>query len=65
MNAQRKTISTNVSISGIGLHSGIYTTVELRPRRRKRHHVRSRRPAWPAHPGAAGFDHCTRLRNDR
>jgi UDP-3-O-[3-hydroxymyristoyl] N-acetylglucosamine deacetylase len=31
MNAQRKTISTNVSISGIGLHSGIYTTVELRP----------------------------------
>src|SRR5213595_1642267 len=31
MNAQRKTISTNVSISGIGLHSGIYTTVELQP----------------------------------
>ncbi|HEX9493640.1 MAG TPA: UDP-3-O-acyl-N-acetylglucosamine deacetylase [Thermoanaerobaculia bacterium] len=31
MNAQRKTISTNVSISGIGLHSGIYTTLELRP----------------------------------
>ncbi len=31
MTAQRKTISTNVSISGIGLHSGIYTTVELRP----------------------------------
>ncbi len=31
MNAQRKTIRTNVSISGIGLHSGIYTTVELRP----------------------------------
>ncbi|HMC22932.1 MAG TPA: UDP-3-O-acyl-N-acetylglucosamine deacetylase [Thermoanaerobaculia bacterium] len=31
MNAQRKTINTPVSISGIGLHSGIYTTVELRP----------------------------------
>jgi len=31
MSAQRKTISTNVSISGIGLHSGIYTTLELRP----------------------------------
>src|SRR6266516_1379379 len=31
MNAQRKTIGTNVSISGIGLHSGIYTKVELRP----------------------------------
>lgn len=31
MNAQRKTINANVSISGIGLHSGIYTTVELRP----------------------------------
>jgi len=31
MNAQRKTINTSVSISGIGLHSGIYTTVELRP----------------------------------
>ena len=27
----RKTINTNVSITGIGLHSGIYTTVELRP----------------------------------
>src|SRR6266849_2865002 len=31
MNAQRKTLRSNVSISGIGLHSGIYTTVELRP----------------------------------
>ena len=31
MNEQRKTINTPVSISGIGLHSGIYTTVELRP----------------------------------
>lgn len=31
MYAQRKTISTNVSITGIGLHSGIYTTVELQP----------------------------------
>src|SRR5947209_5879116 len=31
MNAQRKTINTPVSISGIGLHSGIYTTVELKP----------------------------------
>ncbi len=31
MSAQRKTINTNVSITGIGLHSGIYTTVELRP----------------------------------
>jgi UDP-3-O-[3-hydroxymyristoyl] N-acetylglucosamine deacetylase len=30
MFVQRKTINTNVSISGIGLHSGIYTTVELR-----------------------------------
>lgn len=29
MFAQRKTINTPVSISGIGLHSGIYTTVEL------------------------------------
>lgn len=31
MSAQRKTINTPVSISGIGLHSGIYTTVELKP----------------------------------
>jgi UDP-3-O-[3-hydroxymyristoyl] N-acetylglucosamine deacetylase len=31
MFAQRKTINTSVSITGIGLHSGIYTTVELRP----------------------------------
>src|SRR5215212_3360851 len=31
MYVQRKTINTSVSISGIGLHSGLYTTVELRP----------------------------------
>jgi UDP-3-O-[3-hydroxymyristoyl] N-acetylglucosamine deacetylase len=31
MYVQRKTINTTVSITGIGLHSGIYTTVELRP----------------------------------
>jgi UDP-3-O-[3-hydroxymyristoyl] N-acetylglucosamine deacetylase len=31
MRVQRKTINTNVSITGIGLHSGIYTTVELHP----------------------------------
>ena len=31
MYAQRKSINTNVSITGIGLHSGIYTTVELQP----------------------------------
>ncbi len=31
MYAKRKTINTSVSITGIGLHSGIYTTVELRP----------------------------------
>ena len=31
MYVKRKTISTNVSITGIGLHSGIYTKVELRP----------------------------------
>ncbi len=31
MFVQRKTINTEVSITGIGLHSGIYTTVELRP----------------------------------
>jgi UDP-3-O-[3-hydroxymyristoyl] N-acetylglucosamine deacetylase len=31
MNAHRKTINTPVSISGIGLHSGIYTTVKLKP----------------------------------
>ena len=31
MFVQRKTINTSVSISGIGLHSGLYTTVELRP----------------------------------
>lgn len=31
MFVQRKTINTSVSITGIGLHSGIYTTVELRP----------------------------------
>ncbi|HSP33260.1 MAG TPA: UDP-3-O-acyl-N-acetylglucosamine deacetylase [Thermoanaerobaculia bacterium] len=31
MHVQRKTISTAVSITGIGLHSGIYTKVELRP----------------------------------
>ncbi len=31
MYVERKTISTNVSITGIGLHSGIYTTVELHP----------------------------------
>ena len=28
---QRKTVNTDVSITGIGLHSGIYTTVELHP----------------------------------
>ncbi len=31
MHAQRKTINANVSITGIGLHSGIYTKVELHP----------------------------------
>jgi UDP-3-O-[3-hydroxymyristoyl] N-acetylglucosamine deacetylase len=31
MHVQRKTIKSNVSITGIGLHSGIYTTVELHP----------------------------------
>jgi UDP-3-O-[3-hydroxymyristoyl] N-acetylglucosamine deacetylase len=31
MYVHRKTISTSVSITGIGLHSGIYTTVELQP----------------------------------
>src|SRR5690348_17048891 len=31
MNLQRKTINTTVSISDIGLHSGIYTTVNLKP----------------------------------
>jgi len=31
MFVQRKTINTTVSITGIGLHSGIYTTVELKP----------------------------------
>jgi len=31
MYAQRKTINANVSITGIGLHSGIYTKVELHP----------------------------------
>src|SRR5512142_935530 len=31
MHVQRKTINANVSITGIGLHSGIYTRVELRP----------------------------------
>src|SRR5262245_44686588 len=31
MSAQRKTINTPVSISGIGLHSGIYAPVELNP----------------------------------
>jgi UDP-3-O-[3-hydroxymyristoyl] N-acetylglucosamine deacetylase len=31
MFAQRKTVNTDVSITGIGLHSGIYTTVELHP----------------------------------
>src|SRR5690349_14605258 len=33
MFVSRKTISTSVSITGIGLHSGIYTTVELQPAR--------------------------------
>lgn len=33
MFVQRKTINTDVSITGIGLHSGIYTTVELHPAR--------------------------------
>ena len=33
MFVQRKTINTGVSITGIGLHSGIYTTVELHPAR--------------------------------
>ena len=33
MYVQRKTINTKVSITGIGLHSGIYTTVELQPSR--------------------------------
>jgi UDP-3-O-[3-hydroxymyristoyl] N-acetylglucosamine deacetylase len=31
MYAQRRTINTNVSITGIGLHSGIYTKVALHP----------------------------------
>ncbi len=31
MHVKRKTVSANVSITGIGLHSGIYTKVELRP----------------------------------
>lgn len=31
MYVQRKTINTDVSITGIGLHSGIYTKVELHP----------------------------------
>jgi UDP-3-O-[3-hydroxymyristoyl] N-acetylglucosamine deacetylase len=31
MYVQRATVKSNVSIAGIGLHSGIYTTVELRP----------------------------------
>ena len=31
MYVQRKTITSSVSISGIGLHSGIYTTVQLEP----------------------------------
>lgn len=31
MFVQRKTINTNVSISGIGLHSGIYTRLALHP----------------------------------
>jgi UDP-3-O-[3-hydroxymyristoyl] N-acetylglucosamine deacetylase len=31
MHAPRKTINANVSITGIGLHSGIYTRVELHP----------------------------------
>ena len=31
MYVQRKTISTRVSITGVGLHSGIYTRVELEP----------------------------------
>jgi len=33
MRVQRKTINANVSIRGIGLHSGIYTKVELLPAR--------------------------------
>lgn len=31
MYAKRKTINANVSISGIGLHSGIYTRIDLQP----------------------------------
>jgi len=31
MFVQRRTINTDVSITGIGLHSGIYTTVQLHP----------------------------------
>src|SRR4029079_17333782 len=31
MHVKRKTVNANVSISGIGLHSGIYTKVELHP----------------------------------
>src|SRR5207253_6347495 len=31
MYVQRKTINANVSITGIGMHSGIYTRVELYP----------------------------------
>ena len=31
MTIQRKTISTPVAIEGIGIHSGIYTKVELHP----------------------------------
>ena len=33
MHVERKTVNTNVSITGIGLHSGIYTKVELHPAR--------------------------------
>src|SRR4051794_33539043 len=31
MYVERKTVNANVSITGIGLHSGIYTRVELQP----------------------------------
>ncbi|HEX7138258.1 MAG TPA: UDP-3-O-acyl-N-acetylglucosamine deacetylase, partial [Vicinamibacterales bacterium] len=31
MYVQRATVKSNVSIAGIGLHCGIYTTVELQP----------------------------------
>ena len=64
MYVKRKTINTKVSISGIGLHSGIYTKVELHPAHAGSGITFVRADLGAAHSGAAGLDHGARSRHD-